>query len=59
MNLPVDEKSTGVFIKWVVDDVIKEESDIILAKQLDFKKVKSEIGSIARQFYMQRINTNL
>lgn len=59
MNLSVDEKSTGVFIKWVVDDVIKEESDIILAKQLDFKKVKSQIGQIARQFYMQRINTNL
>lgn len=59
MNLPIDEKSTGVFIKWVVDDVIKEESDIILAKQLDFKKVKSQIGQIARQFYMQRINTNL
>lgn len=59
MNLSIDEKSTGVFIKWVVDDVIKEESDIILAKQLDFKKVKSQIGQIARQFYMQRINTNL
>lgn len=59
MMLPLEMKSLGAYIKWVTEDTIKEEKDIIIEKQLDFSKVKKEIGNVARKFYIQRINTNL
>ena len=59
MMLPLEMKSIGAYIKWVTEDTIKEEKDIIIEKQLDFAKLKKEIGNVARKFYIQRINTNL
>lgn len=59
MMLPFEMKSIGEYIKWVTEDTVKEEKDIIIEKQLDFGKVKKEIGNVARKFYIQRINTNL
>jgi hypothetical protein len=59
MMLPLEMKSIGAYIKWVTEDTVKEEKDIIIEKQLNFAKVKKEIGNVARKFYIQRINTNL
>lgn len=59
MNLTVDEKSTGEFIKWVQNDVFKEEIDIIVEKKLLPNKVKGVIANKARKFFMNYINTNI
>lgn len=53
MELTVDIKNLGVFIKWVIGDVFKEESNNIAENNLDAKKVAKEIGNIARDFFMK------
>lgn len=44
------------FIQWVVADVIKEESSMIVHNGLDDKKVKSAITTAARNFYINHTN---
>lgn len=50
-GLPVDQKSTGDFLRWVVNDVIKEEEDTIVKNQLDPKKLNGLISKKARTWY--------
>lgn len=47
-------KNTKQFIIWIKDDIIKEETDTILASGLEFGKVISKIMSKAGQFYNTR-----
>ena len=44
----VSQKSTGDYLRWIVNDVIKEETDTIVANQLDPKKINSAISAKAR-----------
>ena len=54
-QFPLDAKSTGDFVKWVVSDVFKEESDTIVANKLDAKKVRSAISVKARNWFLNSI----
>lgn len=56
MQIPLQSKSMGQYIKWVNDDVIKEENNIIAQKGLDIKKVKSSINNKAREFFNKKLN---
>jgi len=47
----VNQKSTGDFLRWVVNDVIKEEQDTIVENQLDPKKINSAISNKARLWF--------
>lgn len=49
----ITERSTGDFLRWVVNDVIKEEQDTIIENQLDPKKINSAISNKARVWYFQ------
>ncbi len=40
----VSQKSTGDYLRWVVTDMIKEESDTIVENQLDAKKINSSVS---------------
>lgn len=51
---PID-KNTGAFIKWVVQDIIKEEKNNIAENGFDFKKVSQEISKIASKWYLNKI----
>jgi len=55
MNIEVSPKNTGEFLGWVVRDVLKEETDTIVANQLDMKKLKSAIVTKARIHYLNSI----
>jgi hypothetical protein len=55
MNLPVDMTSTGEFIKWIVNDIIKEESDTIVSNQIDVKKARSEISKKSADWFKKLI----
>ncbi len=50
-GVPIDQKSTGAFIKWVFDDVIKEESDRLVASDLDVKDVSKNISNRAKKWW--------
>lgn len=55
MGIDIDSKTTGEFLRWVVTDVLKEETDTIVANQFEMKKVKSGIVSKARVWYLNKV----
>lgn len=54
MNIEVSPKNTGEFLGWIVRDVLKEETDTIVANQLDMKKLKGAIVTKARIYYLKQ-----
>lgn len=53
---PLAMESMGDFIRWVFNDVIKEETDTIVANGLDPKKLGGPIANIARPWFVKKIN---
>jgi hypothetical protein len=54
----LDTTSTGDFLRWIVNDIHKEEEDTIIKNQINIKKVNSYISQKAREFYMKYIKEN-
>jgi hypothetical protein len=52
MGIEVHPKNTGEFLRWVVTDVLKEETDTIVANQFDMKRVKSAVTNKARVYFL-------
>jgi hypothetical protein len=52
----VDLKNTGEFIRWVINDVYKEENDTIVKNQLDPKKLNGYISKKAQMFWKNYVN---
>lgn len=52
----LDQKVTGDFLRWVHGDVMKEETDTIVANQLDVKKVNSAISAKARVWFFSYLD---
>ena len=50
-GLEVSQKSTGDFLRWVVNDIVKEESDVIVKNGLDLKKLNPLISKKARNWF--------
>lgn len=49
-----DRKGTGEFLSWIVNDVLKEEMDEIVASNFDIKQVKNEVSTKARIWFLQK-----
>jgi len=54
--LPFEMKSMGDFIRIVYNDVIKEESDLIVENQIDTKKLGSAVANKARPWFIKKFN---
>lgn len=54
--LPFEMKSMGDFIRWVYNDVLKEEMDTIVANQIDTKKLGSAVANVARPWFVNTLN---
>lgn len=54
-NIELSQKSTGEYIRWIVNDIIKEELDVIVANTIDLKKANAKISQKAREFYFNNI----
>ena len=52
---PNDVKNTGVFLKYIGSDIIKEESDTLEASGLTSKDVGGKIAQKAREWFMSKI----
>lgn len=48
----VSPKSLGDFIRWVVTDILKEESDTIFENNLDEKRIKTLIATKCRVWFL-------
>lgn len=55
---PFAIKSMGDFIRWVYNDVVKEESDRITASELDAKKLGSPIANKARKWFIAKLDAD-
>lgn len=55
MELEVHQKSTSHYLKWIVNDVLKEENDTIVKNQLDVNKVCSELSRKARLWFFNNL----
>jgi RNA ligase len=53
--LPLEVKSVGAFIKWIQDDVMKEEYDRIKAAGLDEKCLRGPICAAAKKWYTEQL----
>jgi hypothetical protein len=53
---PFEMTSLGDFIRWVYNDVVKEEADTIEASGFDAKKLGGPIANVARKWYINRYN---
>jgi hypothetical protein len=50
-GLAVDQTSTGAFLKWIVGDILKEETDTMEASLLDKKDVTGVLSKKAREWF--------
>jgi hypothetical protein len=51
-NISIEPKSIPVFLKWISDDVVKEETDTLVASELDIKDVMSRVKYVARNWFL-------
>ncbi len=57
-NIEIDIKNTGLFLGWVVKDILKEESDTLTNNGLDEKEVKKAISLKAKLWFLNKLNQN-
>lgn len=55
----LDQKLVGPFIGWVYRDINKEESDVLEENNLSMKDVGKNLSSVAREFYLTKLNEDL
>lgn len=53
---PFEMSSLGDFIRWIYNDILKEEADTIVASGIDTKKLGSAVASKARLWYISQYN---
>ena len=56
MQIPMDSKSIGEFIKWVQSDIIKEHSEAMLSSGINVKSVTNLVAKKAAEWYKTHIN---
>lgn len=58
-NLELSKKSTGFYVKWVSDDVIKEELDTIMGNGFEPKEITSVIANKARKWFFNNLDEGI
>jgi hypothetical protein len=53
---PFEMANMGPFIKWIFSDILKEESDTLIANQIDPKKLGGPIANKARVWFVTKFN---
>jgi hypothetical protein len=56
-GMEITPKNTGEFLKWVSQDILKEDVDIIVANGFDWKGIVKYIMPAARQFYLGKVDS--
>lgn len=50
---PLDRTSIGDFIRWIYHDIVKEESDVAKASNIDLNKIGGEIAKAAKTWFFK------
>jgi hypothetical protein len=59
LGKPLEMSITGEYLKWVYNDVLKEEQDTIIKNGIDVKKVGSHISNKARKFWLDYLDKSV
>lgn len=51
-----DIKFTGDYIRWVVNDIMKEEKDFLVSNNIQPKQINPHIANRAREFFKEKLN---
>jgi hypothetical protein len=54
-NEPLEMKKIGDVLRWIVNDILKEETDTMMANGLEPKEVSKHIPAKAKEFFMKRL----
>jgi len=54
-GINLHSKNTGDFIKWIIADIVKEETDTIIKNQIDIKKANGKIAFKAKNWFFNNI----
>ncbi len=52
-NIEIDIKNIGVFLRWIVNDIHKEENDVITENNLDEKMINKSITNKAKDWFIK------
>jgi hypothetical protein len=55
----ITEKSTGDFLKWISNDVLKEEADRLELSKLDRKVLNRKVSKVARDWFFAQLDKDL
>jgi len=55
----LDQKKTGEIIKWVVSDIVSEESDTLADNGLEMKDVGKYLSNRVRQMFFSKLNAQV
>lgn len=58
-RLDVEIKNIGVFLKWVAEDSIREEEDILIESGLDKKEVTPAISQFAKKWFFEKLKETI
>lgn len=58
MDKPLDQTSTGIFLSWMIADIVHEESDRIAASGLKMQEINKQVGIQARQWFFKWLENN-
>ena len=55
-EIGLSQDTIGTFIKWIITDILKEESDTMQANGITPKDLGKYVASTAREFYINKLN---
>lgn len=58
LNIPLEAESTSQYLRWIYNDVIKEESDVLEKNNIDAKKIGKFISAKAKQYWFNYLKNN-
>jgi hypothetical protein len=56
-NIPLANTSTGQYLKWIAQDILKEESDRIAANPYPWKEIQGTVMNRSKDYFMTFLNT--
>ena len=57
VNEEIDIRKMGNFLRWITNDIIKEEMDTLKDNGLEPKEITKAVSNIARQWFLNKWNT--
>ena len=54
-GLEIVPQSTGAYLKWICQDILKEEADVLTANGLCWKDVQGDVTREARQYFLTEV----